>query len=457
MKNFSIKSLQSILTKLARLTAARYHPHIIGITGSVGKTSAKNAIAAVLGTAQRLRASSGNFNNEMGLPLAVIGEWSEEELHLVSRDYPAGKDRFKKAMFWVRVIGWGLGNIVAFRNVKYPQTLVLEYGADRPGDIKKLLKIARPTIAVITAIGEVPVHVEYYQSAADVAREKARLIEQLPSGGFAVLNADDETVFALKDRTRARIMTYGFSKNAHVQISAYEIKIVEGMPYGISFKLGYGGSFVPVVLSGVFGRAQASSCAAAAAVGLILGLNLVKISEGLKRYRVAPSRLNFLQGIHGSYVLDDSYNASPLSMASALETLESIPAKRRIAVLGDMLEIGSYSMEAHQALGKQAAKIADILVTVGPHAKFIAESAIENGMNKKNVFPLDDVEEAQKLLFDMVRKGDVVLVKASHAMGFAEIVEGLRQAPEEEIENVNISSRDGSVSSGKSENGNVKL
>jgi UDP-N-acetylmuramoyl-tripeptide--D-alanyl-D-alanine ligase len=432
MKNFAIKSLQLTLARLARLTAARFHPHIIGVTGSVGKTSTKNAIAAVLAATQHIRSSSGNFNNEMGLPLAVIGDWSEEDMRQVSRDYPAGIDRFKKAMFWLKVVLRGAGNLLPFRKVNYPQTLVLEYGADRPGDIKKLLKIVRPTIGVITAIGHIPVHVEYYQSAADVAREKVRLIEQLPSGGYAVLNADDETVFALKDHTRARVMSYGFSKNAHVQISAYEIKIIEGAPYGISFKLGYGGSFVPVVLPGVFGRAQAETSAAAAAVGLILGLNLVKISEGLKRYRVAPSRLNIFEGLHGSMILDDSYNASPLSMASALETLESIPAKRRIAVLGDMLEIGSYSMEAHQEVGKQAAKIADILVTVGTHAKFIAESATENGMNKKNVFFFDDVEEAQKLLFDMVKKGDTILVKASHAMGFGEIVEALRQGPEDQ-------------------------
>jgi len=292
--------------------------------------------------------------------------------------------------------------------------------------LKLLLNIARPNISVITAVGDIPVHVEFFSGPEEVAREKARIIEYLPVASFAILNFDDETVMDLKDRTRAHIMTFGFGRGSEIQITRFENHSEEGKPVGVSFKLEYGGSFVPARLDGVFGKAQAYAAAAAAAVGLVFGLNLIKISEALKNYKPAPSRMGLLPGIKYTNIIDDSYNASPLSMHAALDTLKGLPGKRKIAVLGDMLEIGKYAIEAHERVGRLAAGFLDILVTVGPRAKFIAEAAKEAGMRKRNIYSFETADNAAKPVQDLLKKGDLVLTKGSHAMELNKVVEEIK-------------------------------
>ncbi|MBI2623627.1 MAG: UDP-N-acetylmuramoyl-tripeptide--D-alanyl-D-alanine ligase [Candidatus Liptonbacteria bacterium] len=413
------------LKQLARLTLWRFEPGIVGVTGSVGKTSAKLAIASVLGADRRVRAAPGNLNNDLGLPIAILGDWDERHANLVSREAPPGQF-VKKAIFWCRVLCGGAMRLLFLPKRSYPEVLVLEYGADKPGDIKELLSIARPSVSVLTAIGEVPVHVEFYASPEEVAREKARLIECLPAAGFAVLNYDDETVRAQKSRTRAHVLTYGFEKGAEVELARFEHRILDGKPAGISCKIGRGGSFVPVRLDNVFGRAHAYAAAAAAAVGLAFGMNLVRISEALAGYIPARGRLDLHKGVKDSSLLDDSYNASPLSMQSALETLRDLPAARKVAVLGDMLEIGSFAIPAHEHVGRLAAACANVLVTVGLRGKFIADGAIRAGLARERVMSFDTAEDAAKPVHDLIQKGDLVLVKGSHAMHLEEVVEGIK-------------------------------
>lgn len=425
MKRFFTGALRRTLALLARLTIRRYRPGVVGVTGSVGKTSAKLAIAAALAPARRVRASAGNLNSDLGLPLAVLGDWSPRDRALVSRETPAGAARLRKSFFWVRVIFQSLGRLVR-KDPGYPEILVLEYGADRPGDIRSLLRIVRPNVGVITAIGDVPVHLEYYPNPEAVAREKSRLIESLSAAGFAILNYDDETVMRLEPRTRGRVVTYGFEKGADVRIARFENWVEGHDPRGIAFRLEFSGGSVPVRIPGVFGRAQASAAAAAAAAGLIFGMNLVKISEALQEYRPAPARMQLLAGIKYTYLIDDSYNASPLSMQAALETLRDLPARRRIAVLGDMLEIGKYAPEAHESVGRFAAGIADLLVTVGPRAKFIADAARKRGMKVENIQSFDTADEAGEPLREAMREGDLVLVKGSHAMELGKVVETVK-------------------------------
>lgn len=266
-----------------------------------------------------------------------------------------------------------------------------------------------------------------------MAREKARLIECLPTAGFAILNYDDETVMNLKNRTRAHIITFGFTKGAEVQVVNFENRSGEDplaaprarKPVGIAFKLEYGGNSVPVRLYGIFGKAQAYASAAAACAGLIFGMNLIKISEALKNYRPAAGRMELLPGIKSSYLLNDCYNASPNSMHAALDTLKSLPAERKIAVLGDMLEIGKYTMEAHERVGRLVAKIVEVLVTVGPRAKFIADAAQKSGLNRKNIYSFDIAEQAVGQVQNLIKKGDLVLVKGSRAMELEKVVEGI--------------------------------
>ncbi len=422
---WTVSILRRILRKLARLTIWRYRPGIIGVTGSAGKTSAKLAIAAVLSRARRVRVSSGNLNNDLGMPLAILGDWDEKELALVTHATPVGTKHARKAWFWMKVILVSLWHIVV-KVPDYPEILILEYGAERPGDIKYLLTIARPNISVITAIGSIPVHVEYYAGPEEVAREKGRLIEYLPVGGFAILNGDDAAVRNLQSRTRARVITYGFEKGSEVRMVRFEHKIKNGVPAGISFKLEYGSGIVPVRIAHVFGRTHAYAAAAAASVGMIFGMNLVTISEALADYAPADSRMQLLRGIKSSYVIDDAYNASPIAMRFALETLYDLPGARKIAVLGDMLELGKYSAEAHDRVGKFVVKTADVLFAIGPRAKTIADAARTAGMKKGNIFIFDSAETAKMPIRDFIKKDDVVLVKGSHSMRLEKIVDEIR-------------------------------
>ncbi|MBI4992152.1 MAG: UDP-N-acetylmuramoyl-tripeptide--D-alanyl-D-alanine ligase [Candidatus Harrisonbacteria bacterium] len=401
--------LQTTLRLLAMWTLRKYQPGVIGVTGSVGKTSSKEAIYTVLKKHRNVRKSSGNFNNEIGLPLTILGDWQ-----IIS-----GK------LFWIKAIAVSVLHLI-FR-MRYPELLVLEYAADKPGDIKYLLDIARPQIGVVTTVGNMPVHVEFYSGPEAVAREKSKIIEALSVTGFAILNYDDEIVLNMKERTRAHIMTFGFGEGAQVQMTNYETRMEGERPAGIAFKLNYGGSFVPIRLDGCFGKAQAYAAAAAACVGIAFGLNLVKIAEALWDYSAPPGRGKIISGIKHSYILDDSYNASPLSVEAAIHTIRSWPAKRKVAVLGDMLELGKYTVEAHEGIGKLIPDNFDILVTVGSRAKFIGESAKAEGMNLKNIYSFDTAEEAAPEVQKLIRKGDLILVKGSHGIRLDKIVEEIQQ------------------------------
>lgn len=444
MKTILLQFLTYVLKQLARLAVWRYRPGIVGVTGSVGKTSTKLAIATVLRRERRIRWSKGNLNNDLGLSLAILGDWPEEDLDLVSRTQPAratpeasarraGERTLAKLFFWLKVVILSALRLIFTSGADYPEILVLEYGADKPGDMKRLLEIARPNVGVLTAVGDVPVHVEFYAGPEEIAREKSRLLECLPSASFAILNGDDLRVMGVGDRTRAHVMTFGFGKDADMRVSGFKNIAGKdlpgrqaGRPLGVTFKLEYGGNSVPVEIQGALGKSQAYAAAAAASVGVIFGMNLVKISEALREYVPAHGRMELIPAVKGAYVIDDSYNASPLSMNSAVETLKNLPAKRKIAVLGDMLELGKYAMQEHEKIGKLAAMAADILITVGPRAKFIAEGAKAAGMNARRIQSFDLAEQARLPVQDLLRKGDLVLIKGSRAMQLEKVVEEIK-------------------------------
>lgn len=407
MKSPQRTFLETILRRLARWTIARYQPDVVGVTGSVGKTSTKDAIACVLRGHKQLRVSEGNLNNEVGLPLGILSE------SVVPKTIGG----------WVRMVAAACIRILA--RGKYPELLVLEYAADHPGDINYLTGIARPRIGVVTAVGEVPVHIEHYESADAVAREKSRLIEALPAAGFAILNYDDPRVRVMGEKTRAKVITYGFEEGAEVRVSNLETRIEGGIPAGISFKLEYGGSFVPVRMERVVGRAPAYAAAAAAAVGIAFGLHLVQVAEGISYYVAPKHRMKLLRGFQHMLILDDTYNASPLSMHEAVRTVSEIPGKRKVAVLGDMRELGKFSVAAHEYLGREAAEVFDVICTVGEYARFIAEGARKARQSKKHIVSYPSVEEAIAQVPGLLRKDDVVLVKGSRALELERLVEKL--------------------------------
>ncbi len=402
-----------ILRILAKLTIRRYKPSIIGVTGNVGKTSAKAAIYAALSSDRNVRASSKNFNNELGLPLNILGDW----------------DKTGGIFFWLKVILFAKWQLI-FKNKKYPEILVLEYGVDKPDDMKYLLDIARPQIGVVTAVGNVPVHVEFFSSPEGVAKEKAKLVVQLPATGFAILNADDPKVLAMAAETRGRAITYGFSEKADVRIIGFSNRLdIKTGKAGISFKLNYNGNIVLIKMDGILGKTAAYASAVGAAVGLIFGINLAKIAENLTKMETPAGRLRVMPGMKNSVIIDDTYNASPLAMREALEIFKNLKAKRKIAVLGDMLEIGKYTMEAHEEIGAFAAKEVDMLLAVGLRGKFIAEGALKNKMPKSAVFMFDDIHEAGHLLQEKLKAGDVVLLKASQGVRMEKVVKEIMAEP----------------------------
>jgi len=247
MKYFILKILKWKLKILAQLTLRRYKPKIIGVTGTVGKTSTKEAVKTVLSYKWRTRSSSKSFNNELGLPLTILGDWTSSE----------------GLLFWLKVLISAFLRLI-FKKADYPEILILEYGVDRPGDMKYLLTIARPIVGIFTALSEVPAHVEFFTGPEGVAREKVKLFNQLPATGFAVLNADDAAIREVKNQTRAQSVSFGFSEFADIKINNF-INHFDGGIIEETFKLSYGGSFVPIRLKNILGRAQAYAAAAAAA------------------------------------------------------------------------------------------------------------------------------------------------------------------------------------------------
>lgn len=412
MKKIAVYLLRVTLKLLAKLTLWRYQPDIVGITGSVGKTSAKEAVRDVLAFSRRVRAPSKSFNNELGIPLTILGEW----------------DRAGGFWFWVWVVLVGLFRIVV-KNPEYPEVLVLEYGIDHPGDMSYLLSIARPHVGVFTAMGAVPVHVEFFPSPEAVLKEKAKLIAQLPLTGFAVLNADDPRIEELRHQTRARVVTYGFSERADVRVTNLQ-HAFDGTQVALSLKLTYGGSFVPVRMEGGAGKAQGYATAIGAVVGLVFGMNLVKIAESLTAYRPPAGRFSVVRGIRQSVLIDDTYNASPVAVEEALATLKALRAKRKIAVLGDMLELGKYTLESHEQVGRLAAQVVDLLVTVGLRGKFIAEAAIRAGLSRRSVHPLMHLSDVVEYLQEHLRPGDLVLLKASQGVRLEKVVYEIMAEPE---------------------------
>jgi UDP-N-acetylmuramoyl-tripeptide--D-alanyl-D-alanine ligase len=410
MEERSRKILKLVLKKLAQWTIGKYRPGVIGVTGSVGKTSTKEAIFTVMRSIRVARVNAGNFNNEIGVPLTILGDWTKV----------GGK------LFWLKVVVASVWRLIIPH--KYPEILVLEYAADRPGDIKYLLEIVRPQIGIVTAIGDIPVHVEFYSGPDAVAKEKAKLIDAVPANGFTVLNFDDESVLNMQDRANARAITFGFGEGAEVRITNFENRFNNGRPEGIAFKLESGGNFVPLRIDGCLGKSQAYAAAAAACVGIAFGMNLVRIVEALHYYQPPSHRMKIVSGIKDSYVIDDAYNASPISMHSAVEALRDVKRGRKVGILGDMLEIGKYSMQAHEAIGRLSEKTFKILITVGPRSKFIAQGANKAGMAKKNIFSFDTVEDVLPVIGKMIRKKDLILVKASRGIGLDRVVEKIRQS-----------------------------
>lgn len=424
---------------MAKLTIWKYKPTVIAITGSAGKTSAKEAIYAVLKNFKRVRKSSANFNNELGVPLTIISDAQEIKKPAI--------------LFWLKIILSALVRIISPRKSanQYPEILILEYGADKAGDIEKLVKIAKPTIGIITAIGDIPVHVGNYSSIEAVVREKANLISDSFTGGLSVINGDDPWLSNLKKRTRSQIKTFGTSPDCDIRISHFSHIISHdsvshaindhynyndrskcngeekcGKIAGITFKLEKEGKSVPVDIADVFSISHAYASACSAVVAEYFGINFISVSDFIsKNYMPVSGRSTILDGIKNTQIIDESYNSSPLALKTALETLKMVSGRRKVAILGDMTELGDHTQKAHEMIGEMITSCVDVLITVGEKAKFIASKAIKSGLDKDNLFLFDSTSDALEKITPLIQEGDLILVKGSHSVGLERVVNKL--------------------------------
>lgn len=372
----SLKSLQDI----AADWRASLDVRVIGVTGSVGKSTTKELTAEVLERRFHTMRNPGNLNNEIGLPLSLL------------------------------------------RLTETHERAVLEMGFYVPGEIELLCKIARPQVGVITNVSQV--HMERAGTLEAIVRGKRELVENLPPTpeGVAILNHDEPLVRQMADHTQARIFYYGLSPEADLWADEVESLGLEGVRFALHFK----GDTVHVRVP-LLGRHSVHTVLRATSVGLIEGLTWQEIVEGL-RSSTSQLRLVAVRGPGGALILDDTYNAAPPSVIAALNLLSELEG-RRVAVLGDMLELGDYEEQGHRLVGARAAVVADELVAVGTAAQWIAQEAVRAGMAEDAVAQFEGNEGATEHLRGRIGEGDIVLVKGSRGMRMEQIVIALEEAP----------------------------
>lgn len=399
MKAFFKKIIVAILTWEAKLLLKRTKPKIVGITGNVGKTSTKDAIFAVLKDHVRARKSEKSYNSEISVPLTVLGL----------------RNAWNNPFLWIKNLFDGL--LIAIHPSEYPEVLVLEMGVDQPGDMKWLTSWLKPDVAVITRLPDVPVHVEFFDSPEEVVAEKLLLLDALKPDGVFVYNHDDEKV---KDAAESiRQQSIGFSRYSlsHFTASADQVIYDGGVPVGLEFILTHLDTAASMRVNGSLGVQHAYNYAAAVAVGSVFGVEIEDATRALREHEPPPGRMRIIKGINDTIIIDDTYNSSPTASERALQTLKELRgATRKVAILGDMLELGQYSVREHEKVGEDVAHSADILITIGVRARKIAEGALEHGMSEKNICQYDYVDRARREVRSLIKKGDVILVKASQSI-----------------------------------------
>jgi UDP-N-acetylmuramoyl-tripeptide--D-alanyl-D-alanine ligase len=366
------------LQQIARFWRRKLDLRVIGVTGSVGKSTTKEVIAEVLDKRYRTLKSPGNMNNEIGLPLTILKIGPETE------------------------------------------RAVLEMGFYIPGEIAFLCDIALPEIGVVTNIGTV--HAERAGSQEDIFRGKSELVRALPASGVAILNKDDPWVRKMADLSIAKVFFYGLDPASDLWADELEGLGLEGIRFQLHYNKETMHVHVPMI-----GQHSVHTALRAAAVGLVDGLNWQEILEGLQQGH-SQLRLTSVRTENGALLLDDTYNATPESMLAALNLLAELEG-RKVAVLGDMLELGQYEKQGHEMVGVRAAEVVDMLITVGILGHLIAAAAQRAGLESHKIAEFEIQSEVIKHLRKHLSQGDVVLVKGSHGLRMDRIVSAL-EVPE---------------------------
>ncbi|MGE5592509.1 MAG: UDP-N-acetylmuramoyl-tripeptide--D-alanyl-D-alanine ligase [Betaproteobacteria bacterium] len=370
----TLKALQ----RLARYHRCRLGIPVVAVTGSTGKTTTKDMAHSIFMERMRSARTEENFNNEVGVPLTLLALDPRHEI------------------------------------------CVVELGMRGKGQIRELADIVRPDVGVVTNVG--PSHVELLGSIENVALAKAELVEALGPDGIAVLNADCEYTVMMKDKTRAKSVFFGIERDADVRATDIEVLGEAGTRFTMSY--GQRSFRVHVPVPGVH---NVYNALAAGASALVMGLDSFAVAQGLAHFEPSHGRSGMVEASRGFTVIDDTYNANPASMRAALAALRDVAGgRRKVAVLGNMLELGEISAEAHRELGRVAvAHGCDVLVTVGDLACLAGEEALRLGKGARHIVMCDTNAEAVDALDKLAKPGDVILVKGSRAMRMEEIVSAL--------------------------------
>ncbi len=390
MKKFFRKIVLALLKFMAKKRMKKFKGKIIAVTGSVGKTSTKDAIFCVLNRQFKVKRSKKSLNTEFGLLLTIL-------------DIDTGYSSFVK-WFWLL-----LKAFLHSLTKDYSEILLLEFGVDKPGDMNFLLSIAKPDIAIFTNV--FPVHLEenQFSDIQDIFKEKRKLIDSLENKGTAILNIDNDLIKILtKSRNKNKTFTYGSSKEADFWASQIKTSLE-----GTSFILHHDMKRYDVLLP-VLGKFQASVTLPAIICGHLMEIPIELCIEALSSFSLPPGRMNIISGLEESIILDSSYNSSPFALKKALFLLKELgEKKRKVAVLGDMNELGEKSQYLHEKIGEIIPDCVDILLTVGSCAKIIAKKAEEKGLSPKNIFTFNSAKAASDFFKENIKKNDLILVKGS--------------------------------------------
>lgn len=421
------QALKSIVVKTltwqASMLLKKHKPMIVAVTGSVGKTSTKDAIYAAIKNSVSARKSEKSFNSDIGVPLTVLGL----------------SNAWNNPILWAKNIIDGFFSVLFLK--KYPKVLVLEAGIDRPGDMEKLTQWLKPNVVVLTRLPSVPVHVEYFSSPDEVVKEKMKLVSALASDGVLVYNNDDVIIQEQLKEVRQKAVGYNRYLASDFNTSGDQTVYTDNRVWGTQFTVSHQDTRHTIKLPNTVGTQHVYACSAALAVAYELGVSIEAAVAGLQDLKTPPGRMRVIPGLKSSTLIDDTYNSSPIAVEAALESLREIKhAKRKIAVLGDMLELGKFSSAEHLRIGELAAKTVDMLITVGVRSRKTAEGAMAHGLSEEQILQYDDSVRAGKELQNILKTGDVVLIKASQGMRAERIVEEVMENP---IEAPNLLVRQG--------------
>ncbi len=389
-KHFAKRMILFFLEQLAKWRLKKIKPEIIGVTGSVGKTSTKDAIFVALAETLPTYCSKQSYNTEFGALLTILGQ----------------KSGLSSPLSWLWTLLRGFISTIRLKEPPY-KNLILEMGADKPGDIEYLVKHVKPQIGVFTNVKPMHLGDGQFSDLDDIFVEKAKLIRTLPEKGWAILNADDVRVATLVDEVACNAITFGTGPKADLRA-----KHIRSTLEGLKFTFHYETTSHEVHFPYLLGRHQVYVMLPAFAVGFLMNLPFQAIYASLRDFRLPPGRMNRIEGIKKTMIIDSSYNASPEAMIAALNVLKGLPG-RKIAALGSINELGESSKKEHRRVGRHVPTAADLLLTVGEDARYFAEAAHDAGFSKDRIFSFETSIAAAEFLKDKLREGDVILAKGS--------------------------------------------